>query len=574
MITCLSISAHSVSHMLFIDPTEDPFLDIYIEKVARMSTKAIIAMPKMSDTDFLDYLFSNKDSIDGVALRVDNSIFDHLRDDQLKQQTEIDKEWETLMISAPIIVGYMGNLMVLASKRDFPFQAPLGYVYRYIRYPNSFRATLAQVSSDMYNALMGAHTAMDRIQLAIQQVPTHVKTAMKLITSAGNAMLKSMLPRTLDSIGRLATESADIANSTLQRFNLLQELLAEIIELSENTQGANEAAIYDMETKKNQSMLDQERLQNNLNTIQSQYNASKAALENARKKYAEAMQLVTDSSMPTIVGGQSDPLTDIITLAIGVVFDPVGAIGCILGGCKNPEPVIDNTKFENAMKIAEQARKDLEEAEELHNKHFQQQLAEQNELAKAMGQMAMLDLSILSTEEIVRLLLEATQQISLIKEQWSRMIRFFSKLAAQAHSTQQIVVKDFVEVIQIAQTDNLLVDPIDREFFTEMLIPAATTIESGAHLLFTMAKTYYAVSSEHMIDQIAGISQLLTLQTDEARKAHLQQASNKTITTSLKITQMAQERHSIYLEKTRNRQAEYTAYITSLAASGLSQTIG
>ncbi|CAF5148467.1 unnamed protein product, partial [Rotaria sp. Silwood1] len=89
------------------------------------------------------------------------------------------------------------------------------------------------------------------------------------------------------------------------------------------------------------------------------------------------------------------------------------------------------------MKIAEQARKDLEEAEELHNKHFQQQLAEQNELAKAMGQMAMLDLSILSTEEIVRLLLEATQQISLIKEQWSRMIRFFSKLAAQAHSTQQ-----------------------------------------------------------------------------------------------------------------------------------------
>ncbi|CAF5042700.1 unnamed protein product, partial [Rotaria socialis] len=77
------------------------------------------------------------------------------------------------------------------------------------------------------------------------------------------------------------------------------------------------------------------------------------------------------------------------------------------------------------------------------------------------------------------------------------MIQFFSKLAAQAHSTQQVVVKDFVEVIQQAQQDNLLVNPFEREFFIEILLPSATTIESGAHLLYVMAKTYYAVSSEH-----------------------------------------------------------------------------
>ncbi len=65
--------------------------------------------------------------------RVDTSIFDSLRDNQLVHQTDIDKEWETLMVSGPIVVGYMGNLMVLASKQDFPFRAPDGYVYRYIR---------------------------------------------------------------------------------------------------------------------------------------------------------------------------------------------------------------------------------------------------------------------------------------------------------------------------------------------------------------------------------------------------------------------------------------------------------
>jgi hypothetical protein len=69
----------------------------------------------------------------GIASRIDTSVFDPLRDDQLEHQTEIDKEWETLMVSGPIVVGYLGNLMVLASKKDFPFQAPNGYIYRYIR---------------------------------------------------------------------------------------------------------------------------------------------------------------------------------------------------------------------------------------------------------------------------------------------------------------------------------------------------------------------------------------------------------------------------------------------------------
>ncbi|CAF4963088.1 unnamed protein product [Rotaria socialis] len=154
------------------------------------------------------------------------------------------------------------------------------------------------------------------------------------------------------------------------------------------------------------------------------------------------------------------------------------------------------------------------------------------------------------------------------------MIQFFSKLAAQAHSTQQIVVKDFVEVIQQAQQDNLLVNPFEREFFIEILLPSATTIESGAHLLYVMAKTYYAVSSEHMINQIAGIAKMLMLQTDEARNNQLQQASNTTLITSLKITQLAQDRHTLYLQENRNRQAEYTAYLNSLATFELEGIIG
>ncbi len=287
---------------------------------------------------------------------------------------------------------------------------------------------------------MGAHTAMDKIQLAIKQVPTHVKTAMKLITSASDAMLKSMLPRTLESVGRLASESADVANSTLLRFNQLQDLLAEIIELSASTQSTNEADIDRIEEQRKNATLEQERLKDSLETIKNQYTQSKANLEIARKKYAEAMELLSASSTPDIIqSGNSKP--DLITAAIGLVFDPVKTIGCLLGSCGSPTYTVDNTKFENAMKIAQVAKQELERAEQTHNEHFLLQLSEQNELARTMNQMAMLDLSQLSTEEILSLLIEATEQISLIKEQWARMIQFFSKLASQAYSTQQVKQK-------------------------------------------------------------------------------------------------------------------------------------
>jgi NADH pyrophosphatase NudC (nudix superfamily) len=157
----------------------------------------------------------------------------------------------------------------------------------------------------------------------MKEVPKHIKTAMKLITSASDAILKLMLPVTLESVGRLASGSADEANSTLLRFNKLQDLLAEIIELSASNQSTNEADIDRID-------------------------------------------------------------------------------------------------------------------EQTHNAYFLIQLSEQNQLAKTMNQMAMLDLNQLSTEVILSLLIKTTEQISLIKEQWARMIQFCSKLASQAYSTKQV----------------------------------------------------------------------------------------------------------------------------------------
>ena len=99
-------------------------------------------------------------------------------------------------------------------------------------------------------------------------------------------------------------------------------------------------------------------------------------------------------------------------------------------------------------------------------------------------------------------------------------------------------------------------------------------IENSAHSLYTMAKAYYGVSNDHMVNQITEIHKILLLHNDADRQAKLQATSNYTLVTSMKITDMARARHALYLQETHNRQAEYGAFITNLATLDLEELIG
>lgn len=131
----------------------------------------------------------------------------------------------------------------------------------------------------------------------------------------------------------------------------------------------------------------------------------------------------------------------------------------------------------------------------------------------------------------------------------------------------QVIARDLIQNINDAQEKGLLLDPIDREFFVaEILVPVTMEINRGAHVIYTMATTYYEVSSKYMIDQIAGIGKLLLLTNDGDRQTQLQAVSNSSAITSAKISRLVQERRTIYLENTHARQKQYDQYIADLMA--------
>ncbi|UJR36842.1 hypothetical protein I4U23_029555 [Adineta vaga] len=534
----------------------------------------------MSDDEFLMQLSRGDDTLGGALSRSSEDdpyevIFDDKLDDQLALQDNIDSEWVHLMTAGPLSVNYIGNLLVLASKRDFPLTRPPHFTFQYIKDPNSFRATLAQVSGSMYSALIGAHTAMDRIQLNVQQVPSHVKTALKLVLAGSPMLIEIMLPKALESIGRIANESAADARTTFEKFTSLQELIAEIIEANTNTHSGQTNVVQQIQSQIDKAKEDQTNLNNNINSIKSQYEDSKREMEKARKEYQEAF-----NAIPTARRWFRKIFRRIIQAVVAVVTAPIRLLGCVLGLCYNNQAALNaalaaaETAKQNAIAKANHLLQVLKEAEKRHADFAAQQAMEQQKLVAIINKIAALDLDRMSEQEIVDILIESILQMNQIKEQWGRLIQFFSKLSVQADSTQQVIVHELISVVKEAQEHNLLVDPSDRELFVEILSITCQEIERGAHLLYVMSKTYHDVSSEYMIGQITSMNTLLLLQTDTERTAYLKSISSNTTLTSTRITQLAQARQNEYSLRNKQRRDEYEQFLAKIALEDLEVSIG
>ncbi|CAF4070886.1 unnamed protein product, partial [Rotaria sordida] len=156
-------------------------------------------IPILDDDTFISQLNKPNSDVNGLLMMRDATVIDDVKlDEQLISQRNIEETWEELVVAGPITVNYIGNLMVLSSKKDFAFTSPTdNYVYQYIKYPNSFSATLVQVANQIYNAFINAHNNMDRIQLNMQQIPNHLNSVLKLLTSAGPRLIETMLPISL-----------------------------------------------------------------------------------------------------------------------------------------------------------------------------------------------------------------------------------------------------------------------------------------------------------------------------------------------------------------------------------------
>ena len=127
----------------------------------------------------------------------------------------------SLITNSVSLVHLQSTLMIMSSERDFPFNVSSNSKLNYIRYPQSYRTTLVQVSSNMHKLFFNTYSTMHRISLAVKRIPNQIKTIFKLIRKASSTMIKRMLPVSLNNIEKILNDNKDSIRKIIEQVDYL-----------------------------------------------------------------------------------------------------------------------------------------------------------------------------------------------------------------------------------------------------------------------------------------------------------------------------------------------------------------
>jgi uncharacterized protein YdbL (DUF1318 family) len=206
---------------------------------------------------------------------------------------EPDAPWEEFIAPAPTVVALLGQLMVISGKVDFSLQenAPQGG-FKYMRHPESFRASLVQVSNDGWTAFLKAHTNMDKIQLYMQQIPAQVKTSVKIISQASPKLVERLLPIALSRIQEIGRTCVDLAAETETKFVDVMLLLGELLAVTESSKGTHERKLAEVQTELNVTAVQKEYLEKMGDELRKRQEQVDAQVQKYRAAYDDALKKI------------------------------------------------------------------------------------------------------------------------------------------------------------------------------------------------------------------------------------------------------------------------------------------
>ena len=149
--------------------------------------------------------------------------------------------WDTFLTPAPLSIALLGQLILISSDADFSLQDKKDSIkFEFLKYPDSFRACLVQVSNRGWDAFNKAHTSMDQIRLYSNNVDKHVKTAVKFLITGSAEDVQSMVPDALKNIEVIADDCLELATSVEKEFVAVMKLIAELLEACTRAKGQHE----------------------------------------------------------------------------------------------------------------------------------------------------------------------------------------------------------------------------------------------------------------------------------------------------------------------------------------------
>jgi hypothetical protein len=383
--------------------------------------------------------------------------------------------WNEFLASAPMGIAVLSQLMICTSQlTDFRIDNINKEKTHLIKKPNSFRTTLVQIADDACSAFMKAQTNMEKIQSQMVQLAVYVIDCVEIIKSDNKVDIEKLVPRRLECIKQAADDGQKLSKEVLDAFDLLGQLIQQVLLAIAASLGAKEQEIQDVikaniaEKKKRQEQeLERQKkyLQKEEDDNQKLKNKGEDFVLEERKRYRDALELIFFS-------GEKK---------------------------KNLEKI--QTMIQDALKRLEETKEKAKKAEE--------EMGEiENEYIKSLENMHIDVKKDISTDQMIQILKDGTQQLGKLQENWTGMTLYFQSINSYIEDmkTKQ---KMFVEDAEGAQDSSLI------DF---MAVSIKKSLESSIKSHRTAAM-YVQVSNNYIIEPLQVMHGMLAIEPAKMEQA-------------------------------------------------------
>lgn len=195
------------------------------------------------------------------SYNVETNEIENIRNQTTHLERYESSQLENLLIPVPFGIATLSHLKIMAAcLGDFSMAAhePIGG-FKHVKYPNSFQASLVQISNTGHGAYLKAHVNMDKIRLYTLNVPGYMEDIIEMLESQDDEVINCMLPDQLESVRDVAKKCVLLSTEVVAEFSKVMDLTNEVKTICTALKGEkgqkNTEALKQEEELKNKKMM-------------------------------------------------------------------------------------------------------------------------------------------------------------------------------------------------------------------------------------------------------------------------------------------------------------------------------
>ncbi|XP_059842746.1 uncharacterized protein LOC132403310 [Hypanus sabinus] len=169
-------------------------------------------------------------------------------------------------------------------------------------------------------------------------------------------------------------------------------------------------------------------------------------------------------------------------------------------------PIGLQTASLNARIKVEQSSAQLQAAQEMYERSFQNIKKNNEELQEILATLKSCKIQEIDFDKTVEMLLKGLDALGRVKEQWGKMVLFFTMISNLIECSLNPSLHKFVQYSEKTSSGYSQNQLIQDMLYTE--ISHATNISSLVHMI---AETYVQISTQHLMDRVNSLGRLMSL---------------------------------------------------------------